>query len=220
MSGPLRARRVAGTDAERLIDPMAPGWARCLPEVVSLAPAPVALVAGVSPYVAASSGHGRVPRLEVRAAHDGISLWLRLAWPDTTRDDRLTDLDRFADAAAVMFPLTPAADPFRMGSPEDPVNAWLWRADAAAPFDVFAEGYATSRRRPAAASGLEARAHHDGRGWALVFRRPLAAPGAGFAALSPGAPAQVAFAIWDGSHRDRSAQKAVSARALPLLIDG
>lgn len=219
MRGPaLRAIRLSAASPP-LLDPSAPGWARCRPEVVSLAPAPVALVAGVSPYVAASSGHGRVPRLEVRAAHDGSTVWLRLSWPDATRDDRLADIDRFADAAAVMFPLTPAADPFRMGSPEDPVNAWLWRADAAVPFDVIAEGYATSRRRPATQSGLEARAHHDGRGWALVFRRPLAAPGAGFAALSPGAPAQVAFAVWDGSHRDRSAQKAVSG-LFPLVLEG
>lgn len=215
MSRTVRADRLTGGGAD-LLDPAGSAWAAHRPTVVELTPAPVALVSAVSPYVAASTGHGRVPRVEARAAHDGSALWLRLAWPDATRDDRLADLDRFADAAAVLFPLVPDADPFLMGAPGKPVNAWLWRADAPAPFDVIAEGYATSRRRPAAPSGLAARAHHDGGGWTLVFRRPLAAAQAGCVELVPGVPALIAFAVWDGTGRDRSAQKAVSAGLLPL----
>ncbi len=218
MSGTIRAQRL-GVASARLLDPNAPEWARCRPQAVSLAPAPVAMASAVSPYVAASTGHGRVPRLEARAAHDGTALWLRLAWPDATRDDRITDLDRFADAAAALFPLAPGADPFRMGAPGKPVNAWLWRADGTGPFDVFAEGYATSRRRPATASGLAAAAHHDGRGWTLVFQRPLAAATDSCVALAPGTPAQLAFAIWDGSNHDRSAQKAVSPGLMALEIE-
>lgn len=218
MSGAIRAHRIA-VASTRLLDPGASEWAPCRPQLVKLAPAPVALVAAVSPYVAASTGHGKVSRLEARAAHDGTTLSLRLAWPDATRDDQIADLDRFADAAAVVFPLAPGADPFRMGAPGKPVNAWLWRADGTGPFDVIAEGYATSRRRAASSSGLTAAAHHDGRGWALVFQRPLAATADSCVAFAPGTPAQVAFAIWDGSNRDRSAQKAVSPGLMALEID-
>ena len=218
MNRPVRAYRVTGGGAD-LLDPAAAVWAAYRPEVVVLTPAPVAMVSGVSPYVAASTGHGRVPQVEARAVHDGAALWLRLAWPDATRDDRLADLNRFADAAAVLFPLAPGADPFLMGASGKPVNAWLWRADAPAPFDVIAEGYATSRRRPAATSGLAAQAHHDGGGWTLVFRRPLAATQAGCVGLVPGTPAQIAFTVWDGSNRDRSAQKAISAGFLPLEVE-
>lgn len=219
MSATLRAYRLPAGGGAEWIDPAAGAWAQCGSEVVTLTPAPVALVSAVSPYVAGSTGHGRVPQVEARAAHDGKDVWLRLAWPDATRDDRLVDLDRFADAAAVLFPLVDGADPFLMGAPGKPVNAWLWRADTPAPFDVFAEGYATSRRRPATKSGLAARARHDGQGWAVVFQRPLAAADSGCVTLAPGTPAQVAFAIWDGAARDRSAQKAVSAGLLPLEIE-
>lgn len=220
MSASLRAERRSAGDTAKLLDPTAPLWSALSASTIPLAPTPVALVAAVSPYVAASTGHGRVPGIELRAVHDGVSLLLRLGWPDTTRDDSIADLDRFADAAAVIFPLAPGADPFHMGSPGKPVNAWLWRADAKAPFDVIAEGYATSQRRPAGSSGLEARAAHDGRGWSLVFRRPLTAPGVGFISLAGGASTGIGFAVWDGSARDRSAAKAVSAGLRPLVLAG
>ncbi|MCK6553686.1 ethylbenzene dehydrogenase-related protein [Candidatus Binatia bacterium] len=218
MSGSVRAHRVTG-GGTGLLDPAAPHWGSCSPLLVTLTPAPVALVSAVSPYVAASTGHGRVPQVEARAAHDGAGLWLRLAWPDSTCDDHVSDLDRFADAAAVLFPLAAGADPFLMGSPGKPVNAWLWRADTATPFDVIAEGYGTSRRRPATVSGLAVRAQHDGRGWTVVFQRPLTPRSSGCVALAPDAKSAVAFAVWDGSERDRSAQKAVSTGLLPLEID-
>ena len=215
----IRAHRL-GVAGDRLLDPAAPEWARCNMLTVPLMPAPVALVQAISPYVAASTGHGRVARVEASAAHDGKILSLRLVWPDATRDDHIADLDRFADAAAVMFPLAPGANPFSMGAPGKPVNAWLWRADTPNPFDVIAEGYATTRRRPASTSGLEASARHDGQGWTLVFQRPLASEQAGCVRLHPGTPSAIAFAIWDGSHRDRSAQKAVSAGWIPVEVEG
>ena len=215
---PLRAHRLTAA-SERLLDPEAPEWARCRPLTVSLSPAPVALVHEVSPYVAASTGHGLVARLEASAAHDGALLSLRLVWADPTRDDRIADLDRFSDAAAVMFPLAAGANPFSMGAPDKPVNAWLWRAGAAEPFDVIAEGYATTRRRQAGTSGLRAAARHADGAWTLVFQRPLAAQQAGCVRFQPGVPSEVAFAIWEGSGRDRSAQKAVSAGLLALDVE-
>ena len=157
-------------------------------------------------------------RLEASAAHDGATLSLRLVWADPTRDDRITDLDRFTDAAAVMFPLAPGATPFSMGAPGKPVNAWLWRAEAAEPFDVLAEGYATSRRRPASTSGLRAAARH---GKAVDARLPAASRhGRGrLCSFQPGVPSEIAFAIWDGSGRDRSAQKAFSAGLFTLDLE-
>jgi len=214
----IRAQRLA-VASERLLDPGALEWARCRPHAVPLAPAPVVLVQAVSPYVAASTGHGRVGRLEASAAHDGAMLSLRLVWADPTRDDRITDLDRFTDAAAVMFPLAPGATPLTMGAPGKAVNAWLWRAEAAEPFDVIAEGYSTSRRRPASTSGLTATARHESGSWTLVFQRPLATEQAGCIRFQPGSPSEIAFAIWDGSGRDRSAQKAFSAGLFTLDLE-
>jgi DMSO reductase family type II enzyme heme b subunit len=49
----------------------------------------------------------------------------------------------------------------------------------------------------------------DGR-WTVVLSRELKTPEAGGVALLPGDKLSVAFAIWDGSHRDRNGQKLVS----------
>jgi complex iron-sulfur molybdoenzyme family reductase subunit gamma len=84
---------------------------------------------------------------------------------------------------------------------------------------VIAEGYATIRRRPASASDLRAAARHANGAWMLVFQRPLATEQAGCVEFQPGAPSQIAFAIWDGSGRDRAAQKAVSAGLLALDVE-
>jgi DMSO reductase family type II enzyme heme b subunit len=50
----------------------------------------------------------------------------------------------------------------------------------------------------------------DGR-WAVVMTRPMqvSSPNDGVS-LEPGARASVAFAVWDGSHRDRNGQKSVT----------
>jgi DMSO reductase family type II enzyme heme b subunit len=48
-------------------------------------------------------------------------------------------------------------------------------------------------------------------GWSIVMRRPLAlASGDDGVPLEPGARASVAFAVWDGSHRDRDGQKLIT----------
>ena len=178
---------------------------------IGLDPAPVAMAAAVSSTLARSTGHGRVRELRVRALHDGESVALRLEWADPTRDDLIDDLDKFVDAAAVMFPLAPDSEALTMGSSGAPVNIWLWKADRAEPFDVVARGYSTSRKRPASTSGLEAEARHDGAGWQLVLRRPLATHAAETAGLAPGETSRLAFAIWDGSKAERSGQKSTSA---------
>jgi len=219
MSNPkLRAGRLADAGAA-LLDPSAQAWARVEAHEIGLVPSPVSLLHDVSPYIAASSGHGKIDRLEVRLAHDGELLSLRLQWRDASRDDRIDDLDRFVDAAAVMFPLAREANPITMGDADKPVNAWLWRAGAEAPFDVVAHGYATSKRRPAETSGLRSRAHYAGGAWALVMQRPLAAKHADCVQLAPGGELGIAFAAWEGANAERSGQKAVSGAFRPLELE-
>jgi len=173
----------------------------------------------ISPYIAGSTGHGKVDRIEVRAAHDGERLSLRLQWLDASRDDRIDDLDRFVDAAAVMFPLAKDANPITMGDVEKPVNAWLWRAGGEAPFDVVAHGYATSRRRPAETSGLLVRAKHADGAWTMVFQRPLDPAHTECVRFATATPLGIAFAVWQGANAERSGQKAVSGAFRPLSIE-
>jgi hypothetical protein len=52
-------------------------------------------------------------------------------------------------------------------------------------------------------------AYHEGR-WSVVLSRRLAVPPEGGLLLSPGQPYSIAFALWDGAHRERGPQKQVS----------
>jgi DMSO reductase family type II enzyme heme b subunit len=179
----------------------------------------VILTAAVSPYLASSQDHGAVKSLSARALHNGGTLNIRLAWDDPAKDDAIRDLDGFADAAAISFPLLADANPFTMGDEAQPVNAWLWRADRGEPFDVIARGYSTSQRRPANASGLAARGLHEDGGWVVVFQRPLRPASGEFAAFEPGTTAKIAFAVWDGSNAERAGQKAFSGAFIELPLD-
>jgi DMSO reductase family type II enzyme heme b subunit len=119
-----------------------------------------------------------------------------------------------------MFPLQGDANPVTMGDAKQPVNAWLWKADRAEPFDVIARGYSTSQRRPAASSQLAASASYNDEGWHLVFQRPLDHPGSGeFTRFVPGQHSKIAFAIWEGSNAERAAQKAVSGAFIDLELE-
>jgi DMSO reductase family type II enzyme heme b subunit len=214
----IRAQRF-GVGSERLADPSSQGWASCERHRIDLMPAPIGMVAAVSPYLAPSLGHGKTDGLEARLAHDESTLSIRLSWRDSSKDDRIADLDRFVDGAAVLFPLVPGTNPFVMGESEKPVNAWLWRANWDEPFDVIGRGYATTERRPANESGLVARALHQEGEWRLVFQRPLEVTGNGHVRFRPGQAQEIGFAVWEGSNRERSAQKAVSAGFLSLTLE-
>jgi DMSO reductase family type II enzyme heme b subunit len=179
----------------------------------------VALAAAVSSQIALSQDHGKVRRVEVRLAHNGETLSVRLSWLDAQRDDRIEDLDRFADGAAVMFPLLEDANPVTMGDAQQPVNAWLWKAEREEPFDVIARGYSTSQRRPASSSQLAASALYRDGEWRLVFQRPLE-PGSGeFARFAPGRLVKIAFAIWEGSNAERAGQKAISGAFVEFELE-
>jgi DMSO reductase family type II enzyme heme b subunit len=213
----VRAQRL-DVKSERLLDPSSGEWARCERHRIDLVPAPVAMVYPVSPYLATSQGHGRIDRLDARVAHNEETFSVRVSWSDPNRDDRITDLDGFVDACAISFPLAEWANPLTMGDPERPVNAWLWRADQEEPFDVIARGYSTSERRPAQESGLVAHALYEDGEWRLVFQRPLLVPKPDYVRFEPKEWSGIAFAVWEGSNRERSGQKAVSGgyRSLDL----
>lgn len=213
-----KVKRVAATN-QKLLEIDGAAWTGLERIGIDLIPAPVAMAVGVSGQMALSHGHGKVRRVEARLAHNGQTLNIRLSWQDARKDDRIEDLDRFSDGAAVVFPLLKDADPFTMGDAQRPVNAWLWKADRTEPFDVIARGYATSQRRPASTSQLEANALYREGKWHLVFQRPLE-PGSGeFTRFTPGQPVKVAAAIWEGSNAERAGQKAISGAFIDLELE-
>jgi DMSO reductase family type II enzyme heme b subunit len=197
---------------------MGGAWAKLESREIELVPSPVVMAMAVSPQLAMRTDHGVVKAVSARMAHNGETLSIRLAWEDPQRDDRMPDLDRFVDAAAVVFPLLDDANPLTMGDEARPVNAWLWKADLPEPFDVIARGFSTTQRRPASESGLAARGTHQDGQWVVVFQRPLQPTGE-FARFEPGTPAKISFAVWDGNNAERSGQKAVSGVFLDVALD-
>jgi hypothetical protein len=150
--------------------------------------------------------------LDVRVARAGGKVLVRMSWADPTHDSavlpevpntppetRFRKLpteadDRFFDAAAVMFPTKPgaAAPSLQMGDADDPVQIYYWNA-ARGPMLMEAAGRGTTRRTGAsfAAHG----AFEKGR-WTVAFELPD---------LAAGTP--LAFAIWNGSQKDRDGRK-------------
>lgn len=81
------------------------------------------------------NGGGSVAGAEVKAIHDGITIYFQITWSDPTKNARSIAVQEFRDAVALMFPLgaveiTPAEhfSP-RMGDREKPTNLWHWKAD-------------------------------------------------------------------------------------------
>ncbi len=203
-----------------MLDPAASEWRSVPLQPLALQATP--LIAQPSAYVQASwrdRPHGLIDSVNVQAAHDGSEVFFRLSWRDGTRDDAISDTDRFTDAAAVLFPAKGGDAPLTsMGSPDQPVYAWYWRPDFEEPVSVTAQGLGTTVRHQEA--GLRARASFEDGGWKVVLSRRLSSHSSGVAALLPGKTGKVAFAVWQGANSERGGLKAVTMEWQPLEIEG
>ncbi len=57
---------------------------------------------------------------------------------------------------------------------------------------------------------MKARGEWTGGRWTVVMQRQLAVDSEGGVSLEPGSSASIAFAIWDGSQRDRDGKKLIT----------
>ena len=195
--------------SDRLLDPAATDWARLRRETVTLQPTPSA--SQPSEYVLNAwkeRPYGLTGQLRVAAAHNGEALFFHLSWQDESKDDGISDTDRFTDAAAVLIPVRRDAPLQAMGSPEQPVNAWYWRPDLESPLSVTATGLGTTVRNQN--GSLTAGASYTSGGWQLVISRPFAVKGNEALILHRGMTTQVAFAVWQGSNQERAGIKSVT----------
>ena len=153
-----------------------------------------------------------IPVLDVRLARAGGKLLVQMSWSDPTQDTTVlpevpntppetrfrkvpTEADdRFFDAAAVMFPAKPgaAAPSLQMGDADDPVQIYYWNA-VRGPMLMEAAGRGTTRRTGA---GFAAHAAYEKGRWTVALELPD---------LSAGTP--LAFAVWNGSQKDRDGRK-------------
>jgi DMSO reductase family type II enzyme heme b subunit len=162
------------------------------------------------------------PFLGMGAAAHAVDLWV---W-DADREAALASNDeQYPDAVTDVYPFTEAAvESAEFTRP----SARLAMQDALAlPAKAVGNQVAPAARSSAGSSlsaagpgsvtfripenqAVTARGEwRDGR-WIVLLSRELKADEAAGIALSPGDKLSVAFAIWDGSHRDRNGQKLVS----------
>ncbi|MBI2890844.1 MAG: hypothetical protein HYY13_08665 [Nitrospirae bacterium] len=210
--------------ADEALSPASAVWGRVPGTRVVLEPSP--LENQPSAYVRAlPPRHGKIHEIEVRALHNGESLFFHLAWTDPNQDTTPTDAHPFPDAAAVMMPLPEAAemvfegDAISMGADNIPVNAWLWRPDFGEQAkNVTARGFGTSKR--SADGGISARSEYARGRWAVVFGRalkPQLGPEESAPVTAPG-KTLVAFAVWEGANNERAGLKAVSPKWITLEV--
>ncbi|MDP2949409.1 MAG: ethylbenzene dehydrogenase-related protein [Chloroflexota bacterium] len=217
----MLAKRVAGS-SESLLDPQAAQWQQTDEETVDLLPTPVELQA--SEYIQAvwpQRAHGLVAQVRVRSLHNGDSLFFRLEWQIARAVTEVSDIDVFADAAGVLFPVAGDAPLTEMGSPAQPVNAWFWRADLGEkPLSVTASGRGTSQRH--VDNPLVSGSSWEAGTWRVVLGRPftVAQPHRNSIGLKPGMTTKAAFVVLEGANNDRAGLKAYSPMWHELTIEG
>jgi hypothetical protein len=133
------------------------------------------------------------------------------------RADWQTDIERGPISIAELYPNAYPAD-YYPGEhlPPDAGRAYTGAAGlgnamsagkrTSAVQDLMAEGFGSLT--PRATQSAVGAGKHDAAGWQVVLTRPLASDGDTSASLAGGTPAQIAFAVWDGSKREVGARKA------------
>ena len=155
-----------------------------------------------------------IPVVDIRLARAGGKLLVQLNWRDPTHDAiTLAEVpntppetrfrkvpteadDRFFDAAAVMFSSKAGsgavAPSLQMGDADHPVEIYYWNATRG-PMVMQAQGRGTTRRT---GQNFPANSTYQNGQWKVIFELPD---------LPAGTP--VAFAVWNGSQKDRDGRK-------------
>jgi DMSO reductase family type II enzyme heme b subunit len=206
--------------AAELAEPDASIWQTVQDEVVTLIGVPVGLQPSgfiIGDWI--DKKFGQTPEVQVRALHNNEVIALRLEWADPSPDLDIDDNDHFPDGAAVLFPFKDDAPIISMGSVEQPVNAWHWRADRkGVARNNVAAGFGSSRVTKGAQITTSAR-YHNGH-WQIIFMRPLQVAGVDTTIqLSPGQATKIAFAVWEGSNGERAGLKAFSVEWHELILE-
>lgn len=172
--------------------------------------------------VSPASPEADVRRVEVRALHNGKALALRLEWRDTAASDT-RDVGRFADAAALQWPLHYGPGqglPYiGMGQGGQPAAVWFWRADGSTE-SLAAAGFGTLTAQTP--DGMTAQGTWKDGVWRVVFTRAFATGGEDSVAFAPDAQGLVplALAVWNGEDGERNGLKRLSAWRVLYLEKG
>ena len=89
------------------------------------------LMIGMGPQnlVAPGFAEATISNVKVKSVHNGNDIAFLLEWYDPTENDTETMMDKFSDAAAMMFPVKAGTEPsFMMGDADNPVQIIYWKA--------------------------------------------------------------------------------------------
>jgi len=216
--GGMQSLRVQAS-VERLLDPGSSEWAQAPETVVPMQQTP----AGAQPSVYARDAwqnrpYGRVPQVRARTLHNGTNIFFRLEWDNPTPSNEIRDINVFADACGILLPIRGDALISSMGSPEQPVEAWRWRADQPnSALKVTATGLGTARRQ--GADSLQAQSvWQDGRRIVVITRAFAPSSPGESAPLKPGSAAKIGIAVWEGANQERAGIKAFSGTWIDVTI--
>jgi DMSO reductase family type II enzyme heme b subunit len=200
---------------EKLLAPDAGEWDRAAEAVVRVEPTPLERLP--SAYVQVSwrdRPRAAIGEVRIRAAAGGAGLAVRLEWGAPRPSRRISDVNVYPDACALLFPADGGEAAFEtMGSPKHPVGGWHWRAGTDLPFVVTATGLGTVER--AKEHPVQVRSRWSEGRWQVVLSGPLGSEGI---PLRKGSALPVAFAVWSGAARERAGLKSYSPQRCELRL--
>ena len=172
-------------------------------------------------------------RLSVQSLHNDQKIAFRLQWSDSSPNRAEPGVSRFLDGVALQFAPGPAIHStyYGMGEQNKSVNIWHWRADSNQKFvgkDIIPQPKALDPFREQAVEELNASGFgtltvqsledqqvegkgvwQDGR-WAVVFVRELDTGSSFDARFVKVRKKLMAVALWDGTLKEKNANKRVS----------
>jgi DMSO reductase family type II enzyme heme b subunit len=200
---------------EDMLAPNGSAWNEVKGEAIELVPTP--LDRQPSAYIQTAwkdKHHGAVSRVLIQAVRNDETLALRLQWDASNPQRSINDIDAYADACAVLFPGDgQEADLDTMGSADNPVVAWHWRAGTDLPFVVIAKGIGTVER--CADHQVQAGSRWNDGKWQVVLARSL---DSGEPSMSAGTNIPIAVAVWCGAEAERAGLKSHSPEFHRLRI--
>lgn len=151
--------------------------------------------------------------LKVSAIRDAKRIYFRLRWSDQTRDDQ-RKMGAFQDGVAVEIPLSQSETNPMMGQPDRPVSIWRWNAAgngveallAASP-GTLSNGHSETLRGKGLYKVVDDPARRE---WLVVISQDLDASDDGMDKIRARRSFPAAFAVWQGSERQRGGYKMVS----------
>lgn len=160
-----------------------------------------------------------IDSLSVKALYNEKEIAFLVEWDDPTRgipgearSIELADGELYEDGAAIQFPVKPqdAKPYFGMGDTK-PVEIWFWQSEPSVggvqrASLLTSKGFKAVEERDSAA-GLKAAGVYDRGTWKVVFRRALKTenPDKDLQFVE-GSMVPVAFALWDGSNREKGSK--------------